>query len=146
MGRKRKGLPDYCCISAFSNFAILPVDLLKSEQFRELSEHARYLYIICMANAKDGTARKSLERHITEDNRRSGKEIYEGMAEYMTGEYFVLPAKQAASYGIDRKRSWYYMNQLIQAGFVEIVEANKHRQKENVYKFSTKWKRKGQGG
>ena len=53
---------------------------------------------------------------------------------------FVFPAKQQLEYGLQRTNSQRYFNELIEKGFIEKYEPNKHRRKVNVYRFISKWK------
>ena len=53
---------------------------------------------------------------------------------------FVFPAKQQLEYGLQRTNSQRYFKELIEKGFIEKYESNKHRKKINVYRFSSKWK------
>ena len=43
-------------------------------------------------------------------------------------------------YGLQRTNSQRYFKELIEKGFIEKYESNKHRKKVNVYRFSSKWK------
>lgn len=131
----------------YSKWARLYVDILKSSAFQALSKPAQMFYFVCLANMHDDKARASLKNHIMETHESieaAGRLYNLDIDKYLDSKngYFIMPAKHLKQYGYTRGNGWKLMNELIDAGFVEKVEANKHRKKENVYRFSTAWKRK----
>lgn len=122
-------------------FAMLYADLRLSDQFKGLSGAAQRFYTDCRINASRTAARKSLAAHISEDMQgEDHTEIQKAINKMFDDGCFVMPAKHLELFGYTRQQGYNYMLELQKAGFVEEVEQNKHRRKENVYKFSTNFK------
>lgn len=114
---------------AGENFGTLFPSMLESDIFQSLSNPAKILYMACRVVSKTEEASKCLYAHSCEDNVK------------YTEYDFVCSAKFIERYaGINRKNATKYFNELIEKGFIEKLEANKHRKDVNVYSFSTKWK------
>lgn len=124
-----------------NGFAMLYADLRMSEQFKGLSGAAQRFYTDCRINASRQAARKSLAAHVREDMQGEDHTVIEMTIKNMldTG-CFVMPAKHLELFGYTRQQGYNYMLELQKAGFVEVVERNKHRRKENIYQFSTNFK------
>lgn len=123
--------PDYnACIGKdeHENFGSIYESMVKSDQFRALSNPAKLLYVYCRIQHQSGSGRACLHNHEKE----------EGVKYPQT--CFVFPAKMQLEYGLQRTNSQRYFNELIKAGFIEKYEANKHRKKINVYRFVSDWK------
>ncbi len=132
MGRKKqKFKPDTtACIGKgqHENFGTVYESLVKSKQFQSLSMPAKLIYVYCRINANTSNGRACLYNHGKEEETS------------YTPNHFVFPAGQQAEYGLKRTNTHRYLKELVNAGFIELCEQNKHRQKVNVYKFSSKWK------
>lgn len=115
------------------NFAIIYEGALTCKQYISMSPTAKQLYIACISQnmSKKGTANLHLfnKQHGTNYNEKSG--------------YFTMPNKRIKDYGLSpntcHKHSF---KELINAGFIEVIENNKHRHIENIYRFSAAWKKK----
>lgn len=112
-----------------SRYGTIGVRMMQSPQFRRLSMGAQrmYVYCRCQAQSKEGT--KCLYKHCEEEG-----------TTYSHYTHFVFPAKHMALYGVDRGNGTRWLKELEAQGFIKKVESNKHRQKVNVYAFSTKWR------
>ena len=123
--------PDYnACIgnNKHENFGSIYESMVKSEQFKALSNPARMLYVLSRIQHKSSTGKACLHNH--------GEEF--GVK--YPDACFVFPAKQQLEYGLQRTNTHRYFNELIEKGFIEKYESNKDRKKINVYRFSSKWK------
>lgn len=110
-------------------FATIYDSMMKHEKFKNLSLAAKFLYIACRNQHTSRLGRECLYNHAKEHNI-----TYPNNA-------FVFPAKHQKEYGFnDRSNVRRWMKELIEAGFIEIYENNKHRWKVNVYVFISKWK------
>lgn len=114
------------------NFAIIYEGALTSKQYTSMSLSARQLYIACIMQNKSGKGKANLhlfnEQHGTDYNEREG--------------YFTMPKKRISDYGLKpntcHTKSF---KELEDHGFIEVVEPNRHRHIENIYRFSTAWKK-----
>lgn len=105
---------------------------LTSQQYTSLSPSAQRLYIACASQRMSATGLANLhlfnQQHGTDYNEKDG--------------YFTMPNKRIREYGLKpntcRTNSF---KELINAGFIEVVENNKHRKIENIYRLSTAWKK-----
>lgn len=141
--RKKQTQKWQYCKGKESTFAMIHSDLVLSEPFMKLSSSAKRFYYECRINASRSVARKSLALHLREDMEREGMDydvISLEITRKMEEGYFVMPAEHLAKFGYSRQQGYNMMLELQKSGFVEKVECNKHRQKENVYKFSTNFK------
>lgn len=124
-----------------NGFAMLYADLRISEQFNKLSGAAQRFYTDCRINASRTAARKSLAAHVAEDMQGEDHAVIQMTITNMLNDgCFVMPAKHLEIFGYTRQQGYNYMLELQKAGFVEVVERNKHRRKENIYQFSTNFK------
>ena len=129
MGRKQKytDTTAYC----IANDAFAPVynSLLMHPNFMRLKPAVRYMYICCRVQSHTKDGRACLFKH--------SQDTY---TQYNAEQFFVFPAKHMLKYGVDRSNGRKWIAELIQAGFIEEIEQNKHRYKVNVYRFSDAWK------
>ena len=110
-------------------FGIIYEGMCKSEQFQKLSRKAQIVYVLCRVHAHTQKCKACLYNHAKEEGRTYGPDC------------FVFPDCQQDDYGEhDHSNFNKYMKQLINAGFIDLIENNKHRFKINVYSFSSKWK------
>lgn len=105
---------------------------LTSKQFTALSPSARLLYFACASQrmSSKGLAHLHLfnQQHGTDYNEKNG--------------YFTMPNRRIKDYGLKPDTCYRTaFKELINAGFIEIVEGNKHRHIENIYRLSTAWKK-----
>lgn len=105
----------------------IPTSVLKS------SINRRKSYTL-IASSNDG-AKKGRD-HLYKFNRQNGKNYSHEQG------YFTMPAKRIKEFGLDvgtcHKRAF---KELEENGFIEVIENNRLRHKENIYKLSTKWKK-----
>ena len=114
------------------NFAIIYEGTLTSKQYTSMSPTAKQLYVTCISQnlSKKGTANLHLfnQQNGTNYNEKNG--------------YFTMPNKRIEDYGLKpntcHSKSF---KELIDNGFIEVVENNRHRHIENIYRFSTAWKK-----
>lgn len=109
-------------------YGTMGVEEMKSPQFRNLSVGAQLMYVRCRCQSQSPEGRRCLYQH--------SKDV--GI-NYNPDSYFVFPSKHMAQYGVDRGNGSKWIKELIDKGFLERAESNKHRYKVNVYLFSTKW-------
>ena len=117
---KKSFKPDYnACIGKdkHENFGSIYESMVKSDQFRALSNPAKLLYVYCRIQQNSGSGRACLHNHEKEEGVKYPQAC------------FVFPAKMQLEYGLQRTNSQRYFNELIKAGFIEKYEANKHRKK-----------------
>lgn len=129
MGKKRKPNNIFSSLNENDNYAPVYDGLMKSEAFKRLTCGARDFYVACLvqANSKQG------KQHFFKFQNETGEKYKNGA--------FTFPAKHLEEYGIKRQNAARLFRQLEEAGFIEILEKNGHRHKENVYAFSTRWKK-----
>ena len=111
---KKSFKPDYnACIgnNKHENFGSIYESMVKSEQFKALSNPARMLYVLCRIQHKSSAGKACLHNHSEEFGVK------------YPDSCFVFPAKQQLEYG-----------------FIEKYESNEHRKKVNVYRFVSNWK------
>lgn len=144
MARKKSNLPPKWTYkdNPYSKFTMIHADLVLSPEFQALDHSSQYFYYCCRINAVTEEGWGALEKHTRESNIRMGQDEsidlrYRG--DYKNG-FFVMPASHMEKYGYSRQQGSKLMKKLVDAGFVEVVERNKHQQKMNVYRFSTKFK------
>ena len=127
MRAKKKTQNDYyASLNANDKWNTIYTGMLKHKNYKKLSIGARMFYIYCRANAFEGRA--VLYRHGKEENKTYSDNV------------FCFTSSQQAEYGVDRANGKRWFDELIKAGFIEVVEQNKHRMRVNVYAFSSKWK------
>lgn len=135
MGRgKKKNAPDfYATIGNDIHFGRIYESMAKSPPYMALSIGARHFYTLCRVQAQSPEAKKCLYEH--------GKQFDRHYSE----NCFVFPAKHLAAYGYDHANAKKYFEQLIEAGFIEMLEKNNVQRLVNVYAFSDKWKSRRPG-
>lgn len=111
-------------------FGMMYDGMAKSEAYQKLKCGEKLFYIICRIQARSKQGTTCLYKHSAEN----GKNYSEND--------FVFPAEHMELYGYDRSNGGKYLKALVEAGFIEEKENNKHRYKVNVYSFSSKWKEK----
>lgn len=109
-------------------YGTIGVRMMQSLEFRALTPGAQLMYMRCRCQSQSPEGRRCLYQY--------SKDV--GM-DYSPDRYFVFPSKHMAEYGVDRGNGSKWLKELINKGFLEMVESNKHRHKVNVYSFSTKW-------
>lgn len=113
----------------YDNYGRLYVSMFESEKFQNMSINARLLYVICRVQAASQDGKACLFRHGEEHERH-----------YDITRHFVFPAKHKERFGIkDRRNANRWIKELIDNGFIEIVENNQKQRKVTVYAFSDKW-------
>ena len=90
---------------------------------------ARNFYIACLVQAETRQGKQNFFKFQNEAGEK-----------YKNGA-FTFPAKHIESFGFKRQNAATLFRQLEEAGFIDILEKNGHRHKENVYAFSTRWKK-----
>ena len=130
--RKRSKEPQPYADVGNTNFAQVRDGLLQSAEFQALTVGERYFYITCLVQARTKKCSQCLYMHGREDGR---EEPYSKLC-------FVFPAAHMKEYGYESGNGSKYLHALMEKGFIERVESNKHRQKVNVYRFTDKWKNK----
>lgn len=110
-------------------YGALFASMMKDSKFQHLSWPARELYTLCRVQAQTKKGIACLAKY----NLDKGKE-------YDIPRCFVFPATHQKEYGLNPRNTTRYFNELIKAGFIERVEANKYTREVNVYSFSPKWK------
>ena len=129
MGKKRKPNNIFSSLTDNDNYAPGYDGLMKSEAFKRLTCGARDFYVVCLVQANSMQGKQNFYRFQEE----SGKKYRNGA--------FTFPAKHIESFGYKRQNAARLFRQLEEAGFIDILEKNGHRHKENVYAFSTRWKK-----
>lgn len=122
--------PDYaaCKGAGRQTFGTLYHSMLTDKRFIDLPMSAKVVYMACRVQATSKNGRACLYKHA----KAEGTEYADNC--------FVFPTKQQREYGFkDRGNFSRSMQTLIDEGFIDKVEDNKHRWKTNIYKFSSKW-------
>ena len=116
MGRKKskakRDVQAWETPNASGHFTRLFDDLLNSEAFKRLSAQAKLVYILM-------------------------RQEYKG--EGYTGNKVKCPYSKIETYRIGRKSISKGIQELIEAGFIEIVEQGGLYHRPSVYKFSSRW-------
>ena len=139
MGRKkiRAAPPKWATISGRS-YAPIYSDLLQSKAFKSLKPSSKNLFFVCVAHQTTSDCGKCLHEALKERAEAFGNEPPEACTHWGQG-YFVLPRKQAEAYGWKAPNVTRSMQDLIRAGFVDIVQQGA-RQRVSIYRFSERWK------
>lgn len=101
---------------------------LKNEKFLALSLGAKYLYLASRAHVKTSECRRTLHAH----SQAFGREYPESA--------FCFTAQQLARYGISRSKAPAWFRELVQNGFLSVMENNALQRLPNVYCFSASWR------
>lgn len=131
--KKQTFKPDYYASKCgkHETFATVYDSMLKSEQFKNLSLSAKFLFLLCRNQLTSRAGRETLYNH--------GKEF----EILYPDSCFVFPAKHQREYGLnDCSNVTKGLKELENAGFIRKYECNKHCWKVNVYQFATDWKNK----
>lgn len=139
---KRKGDPpkSFETGNEKTGFIRIYKDLFLSEAYGSLSQPARDLYcsMLC-ARYNQGRAEKA---ELAEKFGNSDFSYF-----YFNQDKWIKAGHKRDIHHFNLFSKWEsfrkYRDELLDAGFVEIVEANGHRMKKNIYRFSDKWKRSG---
>jgi hypothetical protein len=122
----------FLSLTAKDRFTYIYEGTLTSKQFTALSPSARLLYLAC---ASQRMSAKGLA-HLHLFNQQHGTDYHEKKG------YFTMPNRRLKEYGLKPDTCYRTaFKELINAGFIEIVEGNKHRHIENIYRLSTAWKK-----
>ena len=133
MGRSKGKTPNDPLISLTQkdNFATIYEGAITHERFKKLNPSAKNLYFYCLLQRK----RKKGKDNLYKFNRQNRTNYSHEQG------YFTMPTKVLEEFGLDvgtcRKRAF---PELEKNGFIEVVERNRFSHKENIYKFSMKWK------
>ena len=134
MGRSKGKVPNDPLISLTQrdNYATIYEGAMTHERFKKLNPTAKNLYFFCLLQRKSKKGRDNLYHF----NMQYGKNY-----DHEKG-YFTMPAKRIKEFGLDagtcHRRAF---KELIENGFIEVVENNRLSHRENIYKFTTKWKK-----
>lgn len=127
--KKKTQKGDYFASAApVDNFGMVYESMCAHDCYKALSLSAKQFYTLCRVQARSKQGRACLYRYAETE----GKNFADAC--------FVFPATHQERFGIKRQNGSKYMNELIEAGFVKIVERNAHRHRPNVYQFDSKWK------
>ena len=96
-------------------YGILYESMALSKEFQALTPTAKLFLVLC----------------TMQYNRTN---IYKGDKKGI----FTFPKKRMEQYGYDSRNGRRYLKELLDNGFIEVVEKNFF--KENIYEFSEKWK------
>ena len=141
-GRKKKNsLPKYFETANIKGgcFIRLYKDLMLSDPFVGLSQEAKTLYIYMLLNRYSHSRAEKAE--LEEKYGNADVDYF-----YFNQDRWKKCNKtDNHHYNLfsNGKQFAKYRDELVKAGFIEIVEANAHRQMKNVYKLSDKWKKNG---
>lgn len=125
--KKPKFKDIYASSKANDNFGTLFESMLKSSQYQSLSIGAKQFYTLCRVQARTKGGTSCLYNHGNETD-----------TSYKDCD-FVFPASHLESFGINRSNASRYFKELVQKGFIEYKERNKHKKNVNVYSFSNRW-------
>ena len=149
MARKKRGrLPPWSYEdNEYSSFGMITDDMLKSKKYQSLNPAAKCLLITLIVHAKTTQGQQCtfnalVERYQELGTPIEGARVDAGREVHKDGAAFVFPAKHYRSYGYSTRHISKLMRELREAGFVEIIQAGKNQHRVNIYRFSTKWKRK----
>ena len=142
MKRRKNKPPEWATLSGKS-FTRIYSDLISSEAFKALGAATKALYIACAVHQTTKECKQCLVAALSERVYAKGgtDADVENALKWEKG-LFVFPEKQARKYGWTHNNISRGMKELVDSGFVEIVQAGKHQRKVNIYKFSDKWKSK----
>ena len=128
MGKPNKRKADaYATREPADTYGTIYKDMYTCEAFKRLSPSAKHLYACCRIQARSGG--KALFKHAEAEG-----------TYYPPERCFVFPRTTAEAFGFSRGHIKELFAELIAAGFIEVLEQNKHRFRVNVYSFSDRWK------
>ena len=119
-------------LTSKDNYTYIYDGTLTSKQFTSMSPSSQRLYFACISQRMSGKGKANLhlfnEQHDTDYNEKDG--------------YFTMPNKRIREYGLNPDTCYKTgFKELEDVGFIEIVENNKHRKIENIYRLITAWKK-----
>ncbi len=109
-------------------FGMIYPGQLQHPKFLALSPGAKYLYVTCRAQARSKAGKAVLFKHREEFGRQYPESA------------FCFPSSHLEKYGIGRANASRWFRELEAAGFIRILESNRHQRHCNVYAFSADWK------
>ena len=134
MGRRsgKKDNDPRLSLTANDRFTYIYEGALTCKRFTSMSQSARLLYFACVSQrmSSKGLANLHLfnEQHGTNYNEKDG--------------FFTMPNARLKDYGLKPDTCYRTaFKELMNAGFIEVIEGNKHRHIENIYRLSTAWKK-----
>ena len=114
------------------NYTYIYDGTLTSKQFISMSPSAQRLYFACISQRMSGKGKANL--HLF--NEQHGKNYSE------QDGYFTMPNKRIKDYGLNPVTCYKTgFKELVDVGFIEVVENNRHRHIENIYRLITAWKK-----
>lgn len=129
MSRKNPKRNDYyAAASADDRFGMVYEGMVTCSRYKGLSLGAKQFYTLCRVQANSKIGKACLYKHAETE----GKQYAEGC--------FVFPSTHQNRFGVNRQNGSRYFRELINAGFIKLIEQNRHRHKPNVYQFSGKWR------
>ena len=133
MSRSKSKVPNdpFTSFLQRENYAPIYEGLMTHERFIKLNQSAKLLYIACQIQRRSKKGRD----HLNKFNRQNGTNYNHEQG------YFTMTVKRIKEFGLDvgtcHRRAF---KELEENGFIEVIENNRLRHKENIYKLSTKWK------
>lgn len=114
------------------NYTYIYDGTLTSKQFTSMSPSAQRLYFACISQRMSGKGKANL--HLF--NEQHGKNYSE------QDGYFTMPNKRIKEYGLNPVTCYKTgFKELVDVGFIEVIENNRHRHIENIYRLITAWKK-----
>lgn len=133
MSKRKTDNDPFLSLTDKDNFTYIYDGTLTSKQFTSLSPSTQRLYIACISQRMSGKGTANL--HLF--NKQHGKDYNE------KNGYFTMPKKRIEEYGLKANTCHTKgFKELEEAGFIEVIERNRHRKIENIYRLSTAWKKK----
>jgi hypothetical protein len=132
MSKKKTENDQFLSLTDKDRFTYIYDGTLTSKQFTSMSPTAQRLYFACISQRMSA---KGLA-HLHLFNQQHGTDYHE------KNGYFTMPNKRLKDYGLKPDTCYRHsFKELINAGFIEVVEDNKHRHIENIYRLSKAWKK-----
>lgn len=118
-------------LTKHDNYAPIYDGAVTHERYKKLNQSAKLLYIYCQIRRQSKRGRNNLYKF----NKQNGTNYNHEQG------YFTMPTTALKEFDMDvgtcRKRAF---PELVENGFIEVVENNRYSHKENIYKLSAKWK------
>lgn len=142
MPRKKRGDPPkpFETANEKAGFIRIYKDLFLSDSYGGLSQEAKELFLsmLCSRYHQGNIDKAELaEKYGNEDRSYF----------YFNTDKWKKSAHKRDYYHYNLFSNWKqfskYRDELIEAGLIDLVEANGHRMTKNVYRFSVRWKNKG---
>lgn len=134
----KKAIPDFDAsyfLSAGASdkrFGRIYEGMLKSPAWQGLKPMSKVLLVVAVTHVSTSENYRHLHEHCAGQGYPADK--YSGVG------FLILSRAKLKTYGIDASHAHRHFQQLINAGFLELIESNQHRQQANVYRLSAKWK------